>query len=121
MTDSIFINGLEIDTIIGVYPSERDIRQTLTFDIEMFADLKTAGVEDDLQATLDYALVSNRIISLVQQSECLLIEAVAENVCELILEDTRIERVRISITKPGVVPLASAVGCRIERTQLAFS
>lgn len=117
MTDSVFIHGLGIDTVIGVNPDERTIRQTLVFDIDMLADLKAAGTQDDLNATLDYAAVSDSIVQLVRQSSYFLIEALAERVSELLLEDQRIHKVKIKITKPGVVPLAQAVGCTIERTQ----
>ena len=78
--DIVYITQLEIDTVIGVYDWERKIRQKITVDLEMATDISRAGRSDDLVDALDYKAISKRIITFVEASEFMLVEALAENV-----------------------------------------
>jgi dihydroneopterin aldolase len=60
--DIVFIQGLKIDCVIGIYDWEREIRQEITLDIEMSADIKAASETDHIDQTLDYKAVSKRLI-----------------------------------------------------------
>ena len=53
MTDHVFIEGLEIEALIGIYDWERRIRQTLVFDIEMAFDHRGPAATDDIALTLN--------------------------------------------------------------------
>ncbi|MDO8939119.1 MAG: dihydroneopterin aldolase, partial [Methylicorpusculum sp.] len=61
--DIIFLGGLEIQTIIGIYDWERTTKQTVVLDIEMAFDIKKAAETDDISYTLDYKTVSKRVIA----------------------------------------------------------
>ncbi len=115
MTDTVFISGLRIDTIIGVYDWERRVRQQLVFDLEMDWDITRPGATDAVADTLDYAAVANRLEDFVSTSRFELLEALAEAVCALVIEEFRVPRVRLRLSKPGAVPAARAVGVQIER------
>jgi len=39
MTDIVFISDLRVETVIGIYDWERKIRQTVSLDLEMAADI----------------------------------------------------------------------------------
>src|SRR5690606_7738281 len=52
--DKVFIEGLEIEALIGIYDWERRIRQTLRFDLEMAFDNRVPAASDDIAHTLDY-------------------------------------------------------------------
>ena len=52
--DKIFLNDLKIDTVIGVFDWERQIKQTLRFDIEIDYDIRPAATSDDIADTMDY-------------------------------------------------------------------
>ena len=56
--DKVFVEGLEIEALIGVYDWERLIQQRLVFDIEMETDIQKAAETDDVQYALNYAAVS---------------------------------------------------------------
>ena len=58
--DIIFLGGLEIQTIIGIYDWEREAKQTVVLDIEMAFDIREAAETDDIQYTLDYKAVSKQ-------------------------------------------------------------
>ncbi|MFT5047296.1 MAG: dihydroneopterin aldolase, partial [Porticoccaceae bacterium] len=42
--DRIFITGLSIQTIIGIYDWERTTRQRVVLDLEMSADIAAAAI-----------------------------------------------------------------------------
>lgn len=118
--DQVFVRGLEVETIIGVYDWERGIRQRLVFDLEMAWDISAAAAADDLRLTLDYAAVSQRLIEYVGSTSFELIETLAERVAELVLSEFQVPWLRLTLTKPGAVKEArGGVGVVIERGQRA--
>ena len=102
--DRVFIEGLEVDTVIGAYDWERDIRQCLRLDLSFAWDNRPAAAGDDLSLALDYASVSARV------------QAFAEQARFELVEEFQIPWVRLKLTKPGAVPAArGGVGVEIER------
>jgi 7,8-dihydroneopterin aldolase/epimerase/oxygenase len=116
-TDKVFIEGLEIEALIGIYDWERRIRQPLRFDVEMAFDNRRPAATDAIGDTLDYKAVSKRLIAFVGQSEYGLVETLAERCAALILDEFDVQHVRIKLSKPGAVRGATAVGVIIERSR----
>lgn len=117
--DKVFIEGLEIEALIGIYDWERRIRQPLRFDIEMAFDNTLPAASDDIRDTLDYKAVSKRLISYVAESGFGLVETLAERCAAIILEEFAVAQVRLKLSKPGAVRGALAVGVIIERERKA--
>ena len=113
--DLVFIRDLRVDTIVGVYDWERQIKQTLVFDIDMATDIHRAAVSDDLQFAVNYHAVSLRVSSYVEAHHTALIETLAEDVAKLILTEFKVPWVRLQLTKPNAVLGAKSVGVIIER------
>jgi dihydroneopterin aldolase len=113
--DTVFIEALEVEALIGIYDWERRIRQPLLFDIEMAFDNRVPAASDDIADTLDYKAVSKRVIEYVSQSDFGLVETLAERVAAIILDEFGVARVRLKLGKPGAVRGARAVGVIIER------
>ena len=113
--DKVFIEGLEIETLIGIYDWERRIRQSLLFDIEMAFDNRKPAASDDIADTLNYKAVSKRLIEYVSASSFGLVETLAERCAEIIREDFGVAWVRLKLSKPGAVTGARNVGVLIER------
>ena len=113
--DIVYITQLEIDTVIGVYDWERNIRQKITVDLEMATDIRLAGRSDDLVDALDYKAISKRIITFVEASEFMLVEALAENIATLLIDEFKIPWLRLTLGKPGALSTAKDVGVIIER------
>ena len=82
--DKVFIEGLEIDALIGIYDWERRIRQTLRFDLEMGFDNRRPAASDDIADTLNYKAVSKRIEQFVRESDFGLVETLAERIAEIV-------------------------------------
>src|SRR4249919_669949 len=115
--DKVFIEGLEIEALIGIYDWERRIRQPLQFDIEMAFDNRRPAASDTIADTLDYKAVSKRLIEFVSQSGFGLVETLAERCASLILNEFAVTHVRLKLSKPGAVRGARAVGVIIERSR----
>ncbi|AIW13012.1 MULTISPECIES: bifunctional dihydroneopterin aldolase/7,8-dihydroneopterin epimerase [Vibrio oreintalis group] len=113
--DKVFIEQLEVITTIGVYDWEQEIKQKLVLDIEMAHDNRPAGKSDDVVDALDYAQVSQAVLSHIEGGRFLLVERVAEEVAELIMSRFNVPWIKIRLTKPGAVPQAAGVGVVIER------
>ena len=116
--DKVFIEALEIETLIGIYDWERRIRQSLLFDIEMAFDNRKPAASDDIADTLNYKAVSKRLIEYVSASSFGLVETLAERCAEIILTEFAVSHVRLKLSKPGAVRGARAVGVIIERSSL---
>ncbi len=116
--DKVFIAGLEIETVIGIYDWERNIRQPLLFDIEMDFDNRVPAASDAITDTLDYKTVSKRLIAFVSASEFGLVETLAERCAQVILDEFAVAHVRLKLTKQGAVRGARGVGVIIERSRL---
>lgn len=115
--DKVFIEALEIETVIGIYDWERTIRQPLLFDIEMGFDNRVPAASDAIADTLDYKAVSKRLIAFVSASNFGLVETLAERCAELILAEFPVAQLRLKLSKPGAVRGAKAVGVIIERSR----
>ncbi len=113
--DKVFIEGLEIDALIGIYDWERRVRQPLVFDIEMAFDNRVPAASDDIALTLNYKDVSKRLVEYVSQSSFGLVETLAERCAAIILDEFGVTHVRLKLSKPGAVRGARAVGVIIER------
>ncbi len=113
--DIIFIRELEIETVIGIYDWERQIRQKVSIDLEMEADIRRAAETDDIAETLSYKDVAKRLIQFVGESEFLLVETLAERIAELVMREFDVPWLRLELHKPGAVRGARSVGVIIER------
>ncbi|MBF6648551.1 dihydroneopterin aldolase [Methylobacter sp. BlB1] len=113
--DIIFLGGLEIQTVIGIYDWEREIKQAVVLDIEMAYDIKKAAETDDIQYALDYKAVSQRIISFVEQSSFFLVEKLIEEIAAIIRNEFNVPWVKIRLNKRGAISSARDVGIIIER------
>ncbi|MEJ2610266.1 MAG: dihydroneopterin aldolase [Candidatus Thiodiazotropha sp.] len=115
--DIVFIRDLRIDTVIGIYDWEREIRQTVVFDLEMGADIEKAARTDAIDDTLDYKAVSRRLVDFVRESEFQLVETLAERCAMIVLDEFQVPWVRLTLNKVGAVSAARDVGVIIERGQ----
>jgi dihydroneopterin aldolase len=113
--DIVFISELRIETIIGIYDWERKVRQTISLDLEMGADIPRAAATDAIEDTLNYKAVSKRLIEFVGNSEYQLVETLAEKIAEIVISEFNVPWLRLTVHKPGAVRGSRDVGVIIER------
>ncbi len=113
--DKIIIHALKIETVIGCLAWERQVKQSVIFDLELELDSKLAGDTDNLDNTLDYSQITQTIIKFVENSQFKLIEALASQTAQLILEKFNISHLRLTLTKLAAIPHTKAVSVSIVR------
>jgi 7,8-dihydroneopterin aldolase/epimerase/oxygenase len=118
--DKIFIHALKTETIIGIYPWERQVRQTVLVDIEIGADIRKAALTDSIEDTLNYKRVAKRVLAFIEGSQFHLVETLAECIAMLILEEFGVGWVRITLSKPGAVRSSRDVGVALERDRASL-
>ena len=113
--DTVFINDLRIETIIGIYDWERKVKQTISLDLEMGTDIRKSAETDAIEDTLNYKAVAKRLIAFVGDSEYQLVETLAEKIAEIVLAEFEVPWLKLTVHKPGAVRGSRDVGVIIER------
>jgi len=116
-SDIVFIEDLRIDTIIGIYDWEREVKQTIALDIEMAADNTKAAATENIDDALNYKAVAKRLIAFTEDSQFQLVETLAERLAEIILDEFDVPWCRLKLSKLGAVTGSRSVGVIIERGQ----
>lgn len=113
--DILEINDLKISTIIGTYPWEQQVQQTLRFDIKIATDAARAASHDDLSLAIDYAAITEYLKVKLSQQKFKLLETVAEITAQQLLENFSISWLRLAVTKFQPIKDLAAVTITIER------
>lgn len=114
--DCIFIEGLQAEALVGIYPRERVAPQVVEIDLS-FALPATPARRDDIADTIDYDAVVKRIRESLCAEQFNLLETMAEFIANLLLDEFGAPWVRVSIAKPRVLDNVGRVGVFIERTK----
>jgi D-erythro-7,8-dihydroneopterin triphosphate epimerase len=113
--DRIRIRDLSTRCILGINSWEREKMQDIILSITLHADLSAAGRSDNLEDSVDYKALKNRILEMVEPSRFYLIEGLAEAIADLCLENPRVKEVEVVVDKPGALRFARSVGVEINR------
>jgi len=114
--DIVYLRDLKIETVIGIFDWERQIKQTVVLDIDMATDVAAAAATDNIENALDYKAVTKRVIQFVESSDFQLVETLAERIAELLRNEFEIPWLRLTVNKKGAVRGARDVGVIIERS-----
>ena len=115
MQDIIYIKDLRVQTIIGIFGWEREVRQEVSIDLEMVFDCKRAAKTDTIEDTIDYKKITKGIIQFVEESEFQLQETLAESIAELLQNEYKVHSLKLRVSKPGALRQAEDVGVIIHR------
>lgn len=113
--DAIFLHDMRIKTIVGIWEWERKIRQTVSIDLEIGADIRKAASTDRIEDTLDYKRIAKRIRQFVEDSSFQLVEKLAENIAGVVLREFEVPWVVVKVNKPGAIRGSRDVGVIIRR------
>lgn len=113
--DTVFIRDLHVQTVVGIYDWERRIKQTVSLDLDMSADIVQAARSDRIDDTLDYKAVAKRVAQYVSEAHFQLVETLAEKIAELVRTEFHVAYVKLTLHKPGAVSGSKSVGVIVER------
>ena len=113
--DILFIDELRVTTLIGIYPREQAVPQTLEISLQIGTSTDRAGHSDDIRDTIDYAAVVCRLRADLENHRFHLLEKLAEHIAQVLLDDFGALWARVSVAKPGVMHGVRRAGVVIER------
>ncbi|UOO91516.1 MULTISPECIES: dihydroneopterin aldolase [Vitreoscilla] len=112
--DIIFLNGMGVETLVGVFEWERQKKQKLMLDVTV-GMASNENRQDDLGNTISYADIAHLVRDDLQGQQFQLLETVAEHTAQLILAQTGVLEVTVKVVKPGILSGIKEVGIQITR------
>lgn len=115
--DIIRLNNMMFYAYHGVEPSEKQMGQRFEVDVELFLELTKAGHSDQLSDTVDYTHVYQAIEEIMLESDFNLLEALAEEISQTIIERFPVTATTVRVRKPHVSLRGIADGVEVEITR----
>jgi dihydroneopterin aldolase len=115
MHDKIFLHGLKASCRIGIFDWERKKRQKVVIDLEFPADVRKAAKTDRIADTADYKTIAKAALRFVSQSDCDLVETLAERLSAFLLKQFSLKELSLRVSKPGAIRGSKNVGVEIFR------
>lgn len=113
--DRVFVEGLILDTQIGILPTEKDRKQPLAVDFGCRLDTRKAAISGDLRFSVDYAAAAESLRQLAASRAWDLLETFAEEAARLLLDNYPIDTVTLTVRKPQALGGNGIPGVRIRR------
>lgn len=113
--DKIFIKDLLVHGIIGVNDWERKTPQDILINITVFTDTARAGQTDDIKDCVSYSVLARKIQAHAESAARLTVEALANDLARICLEQDSVQKTIVRVEKPGAVRFAKSVGVEVER------
>lgn len=114
-SDVVFVKGLKVEAVIGVFDWERAITQPLLIDIALETDISRAAVSDDVSDALSYKEVCDDVSEWCIEIKAKLLEHLARQISDKLFAKYACQKVTLSIAKPTAITAADAVGVQITR------
>lgn len=115
--DKVIIKNLLARGIIGVNDWERTRAQNILINITLFTDTHRAAETDHINDCADYSKMSKQVLAHAESAKRLTVEALANDLAKLCLEDANVQKVIVRVEKPGAVRFAESVGVEVERSR----
>lgn len=115
--DKVIIKDLLARGIIGVNDWERKRPQDILINITIFTDTSRAAETDNINDCVNYSTVSKKVLAHAETAHRLTVEALANDLAKLCLEENGVRKVRVRVEKPGAVRFAESVGVEVERSR----
>jgi FolB domain-containing protein len=113
--DKVFIKDLLVRGIIGIRDWEREKEQDILINVTVYTDTTRAAETDDINDCVDYSALAKKIQSHAETAARLTVEALANDLARLCLEEKLVRKVVVRVEKPGAVRFAKSVGVEVER------
>lgn len=116
--DRILIKDLSIEGIIGINPDERITKQEILVNVVMWVDTRPAAESDDIHDAVNYRTITKAMIAHIEDGEPMLVERLVQELADICLADARVERVDVTVEKPGALRHARSVGINVTRSRV---
>ncbi|HNR01007.1 MAG TPA: dihydroneopterin aldolase [Anaerolineaceae bacterium] len=116
--DEIFIEDLLIRGVIGISDREREQPQDILVNVTIFTDTSIAGKSDNVDESVNYRTVAKKILAHTETVNRYTVEALAEDIANLCLNEKGVKSVKVRVEKPGAVRFSKSVGVMITRSKM---
>lgn len=115
--DKVIIKNLLARGIIGVHDWERRRAQNILINLTLFTDTRRAAETDDINDCVNYSTMSKKVFAHAESANRETVEALANDLAKICLEEKNVIKVIVRVEKPGAVRFAESVGVEIERSR----
>ena len=113
--DKVIIKDLLVRGIIGINDWEREQAQNILINITAYTDTRPAAKSDKLEDCVDYRALAKKVRAHAESAARFTVEALANDLARICLEDKHVSKVSVRVEKPGAVRFSQSVGVEIER------
>lgn len=113
--DKVIIKDLLVRGVIGINDWEREHPQDILINIVVLTDTRRAAQTDDITDCVNYRTLAKAAMQHAETAARLTVEALANDIAAICMEQPGVERAIVRVEKPGAVRFATSVGVEIER------
>ena len=114
----VIIKNLILNIFIGIHNFEKKKKQRVRFNIEIITNPYVKPSNKDLSTILNYENVINKIKLLVKKQHHELIEDLAENIFEIIFQNSLVKKTNIKIEKLDIIKNSESVGLEFSKSKI---
>ena len=115
--DKVFIKNILARGIIGIHEWEREKPQDILINIELLTKPRSPDTPDEISECVDYSKLTKKVLKHAENAKRFTIEALAEDIALICLEDERVLKTTVRVEKPGAVRFSQSVGVEIDRSR----
>ena len=115
--DKVIIKDLRVRGIIGINDWEREQPQDILINITVFTDTHRAAETDNIEDCVNYRTVAKAAAKHAETARRLTVEALANDIAKICLEQPGVQKAVVRVEKPGAVRFAVSVGVEVERNR----
>jgi FolB domain-containing protein len=115
--DKVIIKNILARGIIGIHEWEREKPQDILINIELYTRAREPESPDDIDYCVDYSKATKKVIHIAENAKRFTLEALADDIAQMCLEDSRVIKTTVRVEKPGAVRFSESVGVEIERSR----
>lgn len=116
--DKVIIQNLKALGVLGVHEWERVTSRKIVINATIFTDARPAAQSDDIADCVNYSEIATKLRAHAEHAARMTVEALANDLANLCLQDPKVLKVIIRVDKPGAVPEAETVAVEIERARI---
>lgn len=115
--DKVIIRNILARGIIGIRDWEREKPQDILINLDLYSEIRKHDTADRIAECIDYSKVTKKVIHHAETAKRFTVEALAEDIAQICLDDPLVLKATVRVEKPGAVRFAQSVGVEIERSR----
>jgi FolB domain-containing protein len=115
--DKVIISNLRAHGIIGIHQHERETPQDILINATVYTDTSRAAQTDAIEDCVNYSTLASKLKAHAESAARHTVEALANDLAEICLQEQEVEKVILRVEKPDAVPSAQSVGVEVERVR----